>query len=174
MMPVRTRYLYNLASEIITGNPIPEGYKNADMDRGNQIEPEAASAYSVISGNEITRVGFVTNDGLIKGRIIGCSPDALIRNDGGAEFKSQQPDLLIHRLLEGGDIPSEHKDQVQGCMWVCERKWWDIAVFWPGLPLFRRTVKRDESHIARLRIGVESFFSDLDTVVAKLRAYGKE
>lgn len=173
-MPVRTRYLYKLASEIVSGNPAPEGFKSAAMDRGNAMEAEARSAYTIITDHEIKLVGFVTNDGLIKGRTLGASPDGLIGDDGAAEFKTQDPALLIYRMLDrGGSIPAEHNDQLQGIMWVCELKWIDIAIYWPGLPLVRKTVKRDENHIARLRIGLESFFEDLDRVVAQVRAYGK-
>lgn len=173
LMPIRTRYLYELASEIITGEPIPEGFKSAAMERGNAMEPEALSTYSIITNHDLQRPGFVTNDALIKGRIVGASPDALIGKDGGVEMKSQQPDLLIHRMLEGGEIPSEHFDQVQGIIWVCELKWLDIAIFWPKLPLFRRTIKRDDMHIKRLETGVTSFFRDLDEVVEKIRKLGK-
>lgn len=173
VMPIRTRYLYELASEIITGEPIPEGFKSAAMERGNAMEPEALSTYSIITNHDLQRVGLVTNDSLIKGRTIGASPDALIDGDGGVEMKTQQPDLLIHRMLGNNDIPSEHLDQIQGIIWVCELKWLDIAVFWPKLPLFRRTVKRDEMHIKRLEAGVTTFFEDLDEVVEKIRKLGK-
>jgi hypothetical protein len=169
----RQKYLYQLAGEIVTGEAFAEGYSNAAMERGKAMEAEARSAYAVITDSDLRRVGFVTNDGLIKGRTIGCSPDCLIGNDGAAEFKTQVPHLLIPRLL-GGEFPSEHACQCQSIIWVAELKWIDLNVYWPKLPMFRRTVKRDDNYIARLKVGLETFFADLDEIVDKIRRYGKE
>jgi hypothetical protein len=47
----------------------------------------------------------------------GCSPDGLVDEDGGVEIKSVIPTVQIDTVLAGG-YPSEHKAQIQGCLWI--------------------------------------------------------
>ena len=49
-----------------------------------------------------------------------------------------------------GELPPEHKAQVQGSMWVAERELWDFVSYWPKLPLFVKRVYRDNGYIATL------------------------
>lgn len=167
-MPIRTRYLYELAAEIVTGKALPEGYKSAAMERGNEQEVELRSAFALVSDYKVRQVGFVINDGLIKGARIGASPDSLIDPDGGLEIKSENPATLLKRIFNN-EYPTEHMLQVQGNMWVCERDHWEVAIGWPGLPFYRATVKRDDSYIARLRDGVHVFVNELNQTVERIR-----
>jgi hypothetical protein len=160
----RGKYMRRLAGEILTGEP-EEGYENGAMARGRAMEPEARDLYSLTTNATLTQVGFLVN-----GRV-GASPDSLIGDKGALEVKTQIPSLLIERLLSG-DVPTEHIAQLQGILWVAEREWIDIAIYWPKLPLFRRRVKRDEQYIARLKIGVSAFLEELDELVEKLRNFG--
>lgn len=169
-MPGRTRYLHNLAAEILIGEPNMSDYKNVDMARGNTVEPILRGMFEIIDGRDTKQVGFVRNDGLIKGRVVGCSPDSLIGDDGVLELKSQQPDLLIEQL-KAGTVPTEHRAQLYGSMWVTERKFCVLAIGWPKMPLFLATIKRDEMEIAKIRMAVELFYTDLDKLVDWLRKY---
>lgn len=157
----RRTYMLKLAGEILTGQPI-EMVTTRDMERGHALEPEARDLYTLQAEAKLDRVGFVK-----RGRV-GCSPDSLIGDDGGLEIKTKAPHLLIDVTLKD-EFPEEHKAQVQGALWITGRKWWDLAVYWPGLPLFVKRVYRDEAYIQTLAAEVERFRTDLDDVVAQMQ-----
>lgn len=160
----RKKYLYKLAGELLTGE-VQDGYSNGHMERGHEMEPDARNLYSFIAGAEPAQVGFIRNGAK------GCSPDSLVGDRGMLEIKTKLPDLLIDVLLRD-EFPAEHKAQCQGALWVAEREWIDIAVYWPKLPLFVKRAHRDESYIADLSKAVDAFNSELAEVVQKVRQYG--
>lgn len=161
---MRRKYLVQLAGEIITGEPARE-FKNEMMERGTALQGEAMSAYALLTDASPEIVGFVKN-----GRI-GCSPDALVGQDGAAEVKCHEPHIMVERLL--GNAPSDPIAQMQGQLMVLERKWIDHVAYCPGMPVYRKRFVRDESFIARMRVGIDAFLEDLDEVVAKVRNYGR-
>lgn len=160
----RKTYMLKLAGEIVTGEP-SEDYSNAHMERGKVMEAEARSLYEFLSDAPLTSVGFVRNGPK------GASPDVLVGNDGGAEFKTQLPHRLIETLL-ADKFPPEFLAQCQGGIWVAEREWWDIGVFWPRLPFFAKRVYRDDLYIKKLSAAVDRFNEELAAVVEKVRRYG--
>lgn len=157
----RATYLRKLAGEILTGEPMPT-YQNADMERGTLMEDEARNAYAFLKDAEPLRVGFVLNGDK------GCSPDSLLGDAGGLEIKSAATHIQIERLMKG-ELPSEHKAQVQGNLWVCEREWWDFASYCHRLPLMVVRVYRDEGYIANLAGAVKAFNEELATTVQFIR-----
>lgn len=159
----RAKYLRQLAGEIITEIP-REDFKNEYMARGNEMEAEARSLYAMMANADVSQVGFIEN------WRCGASPDGLIGSNGMLEIKTAAPHILIDRLLSG-DLPPAHKAQLQGNLWIAEREWIDLAIFYRKMPLYRRRVKRDESFIARLKLATAVFLEDLDALVAKIRAY---
>lgn len=163
--PSKTRqsYMRRLAAEIITGQP-GETYESAAMARGRAMEPEARNYYSVLKDADPTPVGFVKN-----GRR-GCSPDALLGDDGLLEIKTQRADLLVDTILKG-EFPKEHVPQCQGQLWITEREWLDLIVYWPGMPPFVKRAYRDDAFIASLDKAVDRFLDELDAMVAKVRAF---
>ncbi len=160
----RKTYLYKLAGEIITGKPT-EGYSNAHMDRGHDMEGEARNMYSFLADKDIQRVGFLRNGDK------GASPDGLIGVDGMFEAKSKLPHLLIECIIRD-DFPPEHKAQCQGALWVAEREWIDIAVYWPDMPLFVKRAYRDGPYIVQLASAVKQFNEELADIVERVRRYG--
>lgn len=160
----RAKYLRQLAGEILTEEPAPEGYSNAHMERGKVMEDEARDYYALVHSVEPQRVGFIRN-----GRK-GGSPDSLIGDVGGLEIKTAIPAVQIERL-QRGDLPPEHKAQVQGSLWVAEREWWDFVSYWPKLPPLIVRVYRDEAYIATLAKAVDAFNEELDSIVASIRTY---
>lgn len=161
----RVSYLNKLVGEILTGEPM-ESYSNADMERGKIMEDEARDLYSFTHGVEPQRVGFVRNGNK------GASPDSLLGDKGGLEIKSAAAHIQVARLL-ADDLPSEHKAQVHGSMWVCEREFWDFVSYCPKLPLFVKRVYRDEDYIKKLEREVELFNVELQQTVDYIRRYGK-
>lgn len=161
----RRDYLYRLAGEIITGEAA-ETYSNGHMERGRVMEAEARELYAFITDTAPDLVGFIT-DG-----VKGCSPDALIGADGVLEIKTKIPARLIEALLRD-DAPPEHRAQCQGALWVAEREWVDLAMYWPRMPLVIRRLHRDEAYIATLAEAVDRFNAELAEIVEKVRRYGE-
>jgi hypothetical protein len=157
---VRDLYMRKLAGEIITGAPA-NYYTNANMERGNAMEDEARKMYSLEENSDVEQVGFMTNN--CGPHTVGASPDGLIGKSGMLEIKTQEPHLLIDRHRGNGDM---HMAQLQGCLWIAEREWIDLWVYWPKMKPWKQRVRRDENYIARLKVGVESFIEELN-VMAK-------
>lgn len=157
----RRSYMCKLAAEIVTGEP-GEAFSSAAMERGKIMEADARALYALVSDAPLRQVGFISNGPK------GCSPDSLIGEDGGLEIKTQRADLLVETLLKG-QVPPEHKAQIQGNMWVAEREWWDIIIFWPGMPPLIRRSYWDGPYIESLETEVERFNTELADLVEKFR-----
>lgn len=161
----RRSYMLQLAAEIIT-DELGESFTTPAMDRGKMMEDEARSLYQFTTEAELTQVGFIRNGP------VGWSPDSLIGNNGALEIKTQRADLLIDTILK--DVfPSEHKAQCQGGLWVGEREWIDLCVYWPKMPTFVKRVYRDEIYINNLAIEVDKFRGELAELVEQIRRYGE-
>jgi hypothetical protein len=161
---MRRTYMLKLAGEILTGEPM-ENYSNVHMERGKAMEGEARDFYSFMHDAEPAQVGFIRNGQK------GCSPDSLIGDSGMLEIKTKLPHILIDALLKD-EFPPEHKAQCQGALWVAEREWIDIAVYWPKLPLLVKRATRDEAYIKHLSAMVDCFNDDLAKTVEWIRKYG--
>jgi hypothetical protein len=160
----RRTYMLKLAGELLTGEPM-ESYTNVHMERGKEQEDEAREAYELMKDADCQRVGFIINGDK------GCSPDSLIGSDGGLEIKTALPHIQVERLLKG-DLPAEHRAQVQGSMWVAERNFWDFVSYCPRLPLLIVRVPRDDGYIATLAGAVKEFNAELASVVDAVRTAG--
>ena len=159
----RAKYMRQLAGEIITGKPM-ESFSNVHMERGHAMEPEARELYSFATDTVPDQVGFILNGQK------GCSPDSLIGTNGMLEIKTKLPDLLIE-CLERDDFPPEHRAQCQGALWVAEREWIDIVVYWPEMPVFIKRAYRDEAYIATMAEAVDKFNEELAELVERIRNY---
>jgi hypothetical protein len=161
----RVAYLNKLAGEVLTGEPMAS-YSNPDMERGKAQEDEARDLYTFTAEAELRSVGFVRNGEK------GASPDSLVGVSGGLEIKSAAAHIQVARLLDG-KLPPEHKAQVQGCLWVCEREWWDFMSYCPKLPPLIVRVYRDEEYINKLAREVNVFNVELQQTVEFIRKYGQ-
>lgn len=159
----RKTYMMKLAGEVLTGEAHP-GFSTPAMERGHEWEAEARDWYSFETGAQVQRVGFIRN-----GRA-GCSPDGLIGDLGGLEIKTTEPQHLIP-MIEAGKFPSKFAAQVQGNLWITGRQWWDLVVYWRGLPPFLIRARRDNGYIANLAGEVARFNDELDATVANVRNY---
>lgn len=163
----RRTYMAKLAAERITGEPTEE-YSNLHMERGKLMEDEARSLYAFLNDVEPQQVGFVVADD----GSTGCSPDALIGNDGMLEIKTALPHIVVG-YIDKGDFPPEHKAQTQGGLWIAEREWIDLAIYWPKMPPFIKRAHRDEAYIAELAQAVALFNEELDELTERIRRYGE-
>lgn len=161
----RQTYLYKLAGERITGDPM-DGFTNHHMERGHEMEPQAREMYAFLNDVIPEQVGFITSGAK------GCSPDSLIGNDGMLEIKTKLPHLML-AVHESGGFPSEHRAQCQGQLWVAEREWIDLICYWPKMPPYIVRATRDEEFIKQLSDAVDQFNEELEAVVAKYSSIEK-
>ena len=170
---VTRRKLMNvMAGEWITGE-VAETYRNAAMERGNAMEAEARDWYGRTRFADLALVGFVRrtvyNTFGDVAFVVGCSPDALIGKDGVLEIKTMRPDLLIDLMDRGGGgFPPEHRAQIQGSLWVTDRAWCDLVIYYRGMPKLTFRVERDDVYIQHLAEQVEVFDFELRALVAKI------
>lgn len=161
--PSKTRrtYMLKLIGERLTGEQM-WSYNNEHMERGKIMEDEARDWYAFASDAEPQRVGFIRNG------YKGCSPDSLVGDNGMLEIKTKLAHLQADVLLSK-ELPSEHRAQVQGQLWVAEREWCDFVSYWPKMPPFRIRVYRDEEYIKHLAKMVDIFSNEMDTLIAAIR-----
>ena len=160
----RTKLLYRLASEILSGETTP-GFQNAACLRGIEMEPEARSAYELITGADVVQVAYVFAD---ENRRWGCSPDGLVGDDGLVEIKCPLAHTHVE-YLDRGNLPGTYYHQCQGQLAVTGRAWLDFMSYSPNIRPFIIRVARDEEFIAVLIREVERFCDDLELLVEKLR-----
>lgn len=104
-----------------------EKYKNEDMERGVELEEQARMTYE-IEREKVEEVGFIELD-----EFTGCSPDGLVGEDGGIEIKCPN-DFNYFKLLVDAEkaIDQKYFWQVQMCLFVSGRKWWDLVFYNPN------------------------------------------
>ena len=158
----RTKYLYRLAGETITGIA-EESYQSDAMLRGKEVEAEARELYQLINGVEVQEVGFCLANGY------GASPDGLVGEDGLVEIKSPLIYSHVSYLIKGG-LVEDYFQQLQGQLLVTGRKWVDIMSYYPALKPLVIRVARDESFLKALRVEIEVFCAELKEVVKTIRS----
>ncbi|WP_455481804.1 YqaJ viral recombinase family protein [Bartonella sp. B35(2025)] len=151
--------MMKLAGERITGKIIEEG-TTLSMRRGTELEPSARQLYGTLTHTEPECVGFVLADDRMK----GFSPDAFIGVNGLLEIKTKKPEILIPYFYQKG-FPDEHKAQCQGGLWIAQREWVDLMLYWPDMPPLIKRAYRDEAYIRKLESEINCFNEALEMMV---------
>ena len=112
-----TGYLYTFCRQSIDEMPFGD-FSTRHTDRGHIEEALALQVYEQKYG-AVTRCGFVENTK--HGFKIGCSPDALIGDDGIIQVKSFTPDVQFGNIIDEAH-EAAHILQVQTELFVTERK----------------------------------------------------
>ena len=160
----RKSYMIQLAAEIMTGEP-QNGYSSAAMEWGTEQEPFARQYYETIHDCPVEQVGFIELN-----EWVGVSPDGLVGADGDVEIKCPNTSTHIATIL-ADKVPTTHKPQIQGQLWVTDRKWCDFISYDPRMkqrPFFCKRVMRDEAYIKELEIQVTMFVTELKEMIEKL------
>ena len=154
------KYMAELIEESIIGLQ-DESFKSRFMERGNQLQPLARSAYEFITGNAVTQVGGVYLD---ENKEVMVSPDGLIPElKKGLEIKCPKMSTHIRYLLEGG-VPSEYIIQVQANLWVTGYDTWDFVSYCPEYqkqPLYIFTAHRDQALMTAFNKLIPQFLNTL-------------
>lgn len=155
-------YMNQLVSDWHAGHKTEAWSGNKFTDIGHEREPEITALYTLLTDNEVTDVGFVFKD---ETRLVGCSPDGLVNEDGLTEFKNPKGSTMasyaVAYIKDKTKIPSTYFVQVQCQLWVTGREWCDFMVYHPdhGHILFH--VKRDESFITTMSGMVSKFNTNM-------------
>lgn len=119
-----------------------EHYTNKDIERGNELESIARDMYELETGNEVKQVWFCELD-----EYTGCSPDWLVDDDWWVEIKCQSDPVHFSLLTHWVDgIDTKYIWQIQMCLYVTGRKWWDFVSYNPNYKksLIIHTISVDE------------------------------
>jgi putative phage-type endonuclease len=157
-------YMCDLAHEAITGKKA-KGYSNANMERGIELEPEAAGFYEGVKDAEVKKVGLCYKDDQKK---FGASPDRLVEEDGLLEIKCPLGKTHVSYIL-AGKLPTAYFQQVQGQLFVTGRKWVDFMSYYPGLKPFIIRVEPDKEFIKKLSAALDQFCYALAATIRELK-----
>ena len=154
-----------LAAEILTGDRDGTAYTDKIMDKGSETEAEARRYYEIRNDCKVEQVGFVMRD-----EWVGGSPDGLIGKPGLLEVKCPLSSTHIETILSG-KMPTLHISQVQGLLWITERKWCDFVSYDPRVlsqPMFTVRVERDQEYFKKLAGEVGVFVNELKAMIDKI------
>jgi putative phage-type endonuclease len=165
----RANYAAELVAERLTGVKV-EGFKNAAMQWGNEVEGEARAAYAWIRDVDVTEVAFVPHPTIADA---GASPDGLVGTHGLVELKCPNTAMHIETLLERS-IPGKYQLQMMWQMACTGRDWCDFVSYDPRMPddmrLFVTRLFRDDAKIAELEREVITFLGEVSETVERLKA----
>lgn len=147
-------YRYELLAEWMLGTALDDGFAGDYAWRGTEMEADAVRYYELQRNVSTRRIGLVLADD----RQAGCSPDRLVGVDGGLEIKCPGPGKHVGNLIR---MTQDYRPQVQGCLWLTGRRWWDLLSFHADLPAALVRVERDETFIAALAKAVGAFQEQL-------------
>ncbi len=121
---------------------------NEYMAHGTRCEPMACALYAFTYDVEVQHAAWIPHP---EHDYIGFSPDALVGDDGMAEFKCPSLEPRHTRTVESGRCPDDYIAQCLGGLWVTGRQYCDFVSFWePRHELAVVRVFRDEEYIAKL------------------------
>lgn len=98
------------------------------IEHGVVTEERAVANYELISGHNVSHVGFIK-----WGEFLGCSPDGLVDDNGLIEVKCPDTHTFIKWKIQGG-VPKDHIHQVLGSLWITGREWCDFVYYDPRMP----------------------------------------
>jgi len=151
-----------LAVEQITGQPMEsEGYINAAMQRGIDLEPAAVAAYEAETGYMVRKTGFVVLDDTP----LGCSLDGDVQNMTGIlEIKCPKSSTHVGYLRDKR-LPPEYVAQVTHNMLVTGAQWCDFVSYDDRLPdglqFFMFRVERNEAAIRAYEAEALKFLAEV-------------
>ena len=134
----------------------------SDQAKKYMIEPVARAAYEFETDSEVMEVGFIVD----KSFEFGCSPDGLIGDSGGLEIKCPAANTMIGYYENPQSLVTAYYQQIQGCIWVSQRQWWDVFAYHPTMsrPVLVR-VEKDNEFIKKLSDEVDSAVTEIKKLV---------
>ena len=146
-------------------------------ERGHALEPQARKYYAFQRDVEPATVGLIYED---ERRMVGCSPDGLVGEDGLLELKCPMAPKHLLWLArcsatekKPAVCPPEHNPQVQGQLWVTGRERGAILCrYHPQFPPLLVRVEPDEKYQAALDELMPVFVEEVLAGRERLRELG--
>ena len=138
-------------------------YHSPAMERGLIVEAEAADWYEFDQDVTVRKVGFITDDN----RTLGCSPDRLVGDDGLLEIKAPLPQTQVEYWISG-EIHERFRPQLQGQLYITQRRWVDVVCWHDVLPKIVMRVEPDEKFIEALGRELKIFSYFIERVMEKI------
>ena len=158
-----SKYIDELAGERLTGESEPF-YSNSHMARGTELEPEARDHYEFVTGNSVKEYGFILDDS----QEFGCSPDGIIQ-EGGLEIKCPAASTMVKYQRDPQELVKAYYQQIQGCIWITDSKWWDAFAYHPNMSHVLIRVERNEDFITKLAEEVDAAIIRIKNHVEKYK-----
>jgi len=152
-------YMTQVLAERITGRPQDE-INSKHIEHGNKHEPTARQLYQwhMAKRQGLKQVGFINHPKL---EYCGGSPDCLVGDDGVLEIKCP---YTIHthfaNIENDGTGDKDYIWQMQGNLWLTDRKWCDFVSFHPYVP------KELQFHVVRC-VRDEDVIEDIEVRVTR-------
>lgn len=159
----RTKYMYQLAGEIVSGESCAKNYYNKSMEKGHEREDESRRSYAYTRGVEVVQVGLCYRN---EEKLYAGSPDGLVAEEGGWENKNAEAHVQLDRLENGWSTASHHR-QVMGLLFITGRKWWDLESYSRGLQPIIKRFEIDSQFFFNLENELNYFHEDLMKLVDK-------
>lgn len=165
----REKLLNTLVAEKISGERT-DTFKSGAMQRGNDLEPDAAEMFAFQKNVPVEEVGFILTDD----EMFGCSPDRLLTGtETGLEIKCPLPHTHIE-YLEKQKLPTAYVQQVQGSMLVTGFKQWFFMSYCPNLPPMMLLIERDEEFCAALHRQLIVFNNQMQEKIKYIQSLQKK
>lgn len=164
----------NYQAQIIlerTTGKTPERFQTKATEWGHDTEELAASMYMLETGNLVRTCGIFIHKFLA----LGDSPDRIVLNKPGCvEIKCKNSANHLEALTTG-NMPKEHKAQVQNHIQMTGSEWCDYVSFDPDFPegqqLFIERIYKDEAYCKNLIVQVSLFLDEVENKIKFLEGY---
>ena len=157
-----------LVLERLTGKSAEKSFESQAMKDGVEREADALLQYEMLTGQIVTRTGFLAHDTLMA----GCSLDGHIGEFEGI-IEAKSPIAATHlEYLETGTVPGEYLKQITHNLWITGAAWCDWLSYQPDFPeslqVRQVRVMRDEAAIAEYEAKAKAFLAEVDAKCAAL------
>jgi hypothetical protein len=161
-----------LIRELVTADT-KATHQTPAMRRGLDAEPEAASYYSVFYDETVTnQSAYLESD---FSPMAACSPDGLVGEEGGVEFK--RLDEVNHiKIMLGAPPEKKYVMQCHWAMFITGRSWWDLCFFCETLPdsmkLVTVRINRDDAIMRDMRERTNEVLLDVESFLVRHNLMG--
>lgn len=167
----RRDYRMQLVCERLTGQPQEDGFVNAAMQRGIDLEPMAFAAYESMTGAVAVRTGFLRH----KSIAAGCSLDGHVDNFKGiVELKVPKSATHLKYLREGA-MPKDYLPQVTHNLWITGAEWCDFLSFDDRFPadmqVFYTRVYAKDADLPAYEAAAVKFLAEVENEVNALKGW---
>lgn len=156
-----------LTLERIVGRSLERDFVSQAMQDGMDREADGLALYEAVSGEVVSRVGYIAHDTLLA----GFSPDGLIGDTGFVECKSPIPSTHLGYLTTG-KVPTDYYQQLVHGFWISGRQWCDWISYQPDFPEPLRLkivrVERNELEIGDYDAKARTFLGECDREVERV------